>query len=354
MERNKQVTRNQEIEVFRFLFICAIAIMHFSNSYFHSAPYFSGAYIGTEFFFLVSGFMIMKAASAKKASPFQFTLQRMKKLYPHYLTAFFLLFITSSLAAGTNLLSSLKNLCSYCFELLFLHASGLKSFGLLNYPTWYLSSLIIGGFFLYACAYYYEKLYLTIIAPLSILVTYSFFSANTGHIDVWGGNQLLHLSDALTRGFAAMSLGALSYVLSNYLKEQNIQLPKYLKVFFTLLELSLFAGVLAGSAYFADTQYDFYFIFLLFVGITLAFSGITYSNRLFHFPVLSYLGKISYPMYVYQLFIICLFCLFLPNLPYMIGILSFLIIMIVFSALMDVLIGKLVTACSKTDSRNLP
>lgn len=347
MEKNKKVTRNQEIEVFRFLFICAIAIMHFSNSYFHSAPYFSGAYIGTEFFFLVSGFMIMKAAASKKASPFRFTLQRMKKLYPHYLAAFFLLFITSSLTGGTSLFSSLKNLCSYCFELLFLHASGLKCFGLLNYPTWYLSALIIAGFFLYACAYYNEKLYLTIIAPLSILVTYSFFSATTGHIDVWGGNQLLHLSDALTRGFAAMSLGALSYALSNYLKDQNIQLPKYLKIFLTLLELSLFAGVLAGSAYFADTQYDFYFIFLLFAGITLAFSDITYSSRLFHFSVFSYLGRISYPMYVYQLFIICLFCLFLPNLPYLIGILSFLITMVVFSALMDGLINRLLHSCSK-------
>lgn len=347
MEKHKTAIRNQEIEIFRFLFICAIAIMHFSNSYFHSAPYFSGAYIGTEFFFLVSGFMIMKTAEAKKATPFLFTLQRIKKLYPHYLTAFFLLFFTSLLASDTSLLSSVKSLCSYCFELLFLHASGLKCFGLLNYPTWYLSALIIAGFFLYACAYYYKKLYLTIIAPFSILVTYSFFSANTGHIDVWGGNQLLHLSDALTRGFAAMSLGAISYVLSNYLKDQNIQLSKYLRIFLTVLELLLFISVLAGSAHFADTQYDFYFILLLFAGITLAFSGITYSNRLFHFSIFSYLGKISYPMYVYQLFVICLFCLFLPNLPYLIGVFSFLIVMVVFSAFMDRLLNKLLTACSK-------
>lgn len=346
MKKNNTTTRNQEIEVFRFLFICAIAIMHFSNSYFHSAPYFSGSYIGTEFFFLVSGFMIMKAASSKKSAPFIFTLNRMKKLYPHYLTAFFLLFLTSSLAGNTGLLSSLKNLFSYCFEFLFLHASGLKCSGLLNYPTWYLSSLIIAGFFIYACAYYNEKLYLTIIAPLSVLVTYSFFSANTGHIDVWGGNQLFQLSDALTRGFAAMSLGALSYALSNYLKERKLQFSKQLRILFTLLELLLFLSVLAGSALFADTQYDFYFILMLFAAITLAFSGITYSSRLFSFPLFAYLGKISYPMYVYQLFIICLFCLFLPNLPYLIGILSFLTVTIVFSALMDKIINKLLSVSS--------
>lgn len=341
--KKTNTTRNQEIEIFRFLFICTIAIMHFSNSYFHSAPYFSGAYIGTEFFFLVSGFMIMKTATLKKNSPFVFTLQRMKKLYPHYLTAFFLLFITSQLAADNGFLSGLKNLCSYCFELLFLHASGLKCSGLLNYPTWYLSALIIAGFFLYAFAYYFEKIYLTIIAPLAVLVTYSFFSANTGHIDVWGGNQLFHLSDALTRGFAAMSLGALSYALSNNLKNRSFNLSKYLRIFLTLLELSLFLIVLAGSAFFADTQYDFYFIFLLFSGITLAFSGITYSSRLFSFPLFSFLGKISYPMYVYQLFIICLFCLFLPNLPYLIAIISFLTATVLFSAIMDKLIRKLLT-----------
>lgn len=341
MNKSNTSTRNQEIEIFRFLFICTIAIMHFCNSYFHSAPYFSGAYIGTEFFFLVSGFMITKAATSKKSSPFLFTLQRMKKLYPHYLTAFFLLFITSSLVSGTGLLSSLKTLGSYCFELLFLHASGLKCSGLLNYPTWYLSALIIGGFFLYALVYYYEKFYLTIIAPLAVLVTYSFFSSTTGHMDVWGGNQLLHLSDALTRGFAAMSLGALSYTLSNYLKNRGFQLSKYFRLFLTLLELSLFLGVLAGSAFFADTQYDFYFIFLLFAGITLAFSGITYSSRLFSFPLFSFLGKISYPMYVYQLFVICLFCLFLPNLPYLMGVISFLAATVVFSIIMYWLLNKL-------------
>lgn len=340
MEKHNTSHRILEIEVFRFLFICAIAIMHFSNSYFKSAPYFSGAYIGTEFFFLLSGFMIMKAAKAKKTTPFVFTLKRLKKLYPHYLTAFFLLFITSSIVGNTGLLASLKNLFHYSFELLFLQASGLKCFGLLNYPTWYVSSLIIGGFFLYAFAYYHEKIYLTIIAPLSVLVTYTFFSANTGHMDVWGGNQLLQLSDALTRGFAAMSLGALSYALSNYLKEQPLHLFKPARIFFTVLELALLFGVLVGSAYFADTQYDFYFIFMLFIAITLAFSGITYNDRLFSLSLFSYLGKISYPMYVYQLFVICLFCLFLPNLPYLIGVLSFLAVTIVFSSLMDFLMSK--------------
>lgn len=347
MKKASMPTRNQEIEIFRFLFICAIAIMHFCNSYFHSAPYFSGAYIGTEFFFLVSGFMIMKSASAKKVSPFLFTLRRIKKLYPHYFIAFLLLFITSSLVSGTGFVSTLKNLGGYCFELLFLHASGLKCSGLLNYPTWYLSSLLIAGFFLYALAYYNEKLYLTIIAPLAVLVTYSFFSANTGHMDVWGGNQLLHLSDALTRGFAAMSLGALSYALSNNLKSRNLQFSKYLRAFLTLLEALLFLSVLAGSAFYADTQYDFYFIFMLFLGITLAFSGITYSNLIFSSPLFYYLGKISYPMYVYQLFIICLFCLFLPNLPYLIGTVSFLAVTIIFSFVMEKLIDKLLFFASK-------
>lgn len=339
----KQVTkpkRNQEIEAFRFLFICAIAIMHFSNSYFHSSPYFSGAYIGTEFFFLVSGFMIMQSASQKNISPFIYTKNRIKKLYPHYLTAFLLLFFTSSAVSRSGFLSALKTLGSYCFELIFLHASGLKCSGLLNYPTWYLSSLIIAGFFLYACAYYYEKLYLTIIAPFAVLITYSFFSANTGHMDVWGGNQLFHLSDALTRGFAAMSLGSLAYALSKYCREHMMQLSKYLRALLTALESLCFLGVLAGSAFFADTQYDFYFIFMLFCGITLAFSGLTYTDRIFLLPVFSYLGKISYPMYVYQLFIVCLFSLFIPNLNYLTGIFLFLAATILFSAMMNWLMNR--------------
>lgn len=337
MNRKFTSRRNNEIEFFRFLFICAIAIMHFSNSYFKSAPYFSGAYIGTEFFFLVSGFMIIKSADRKEDSPFLFTLKRAKKLYPHYLFAFVMLFLLSVFAAPDGLLNTLRSLSGYIFELLFLHASGLKSFGLLNYPTWYLSSLLIGGFFIYALIRWNRKLYLTIIAPFAVLATYSFFSANTGHLDVWGGNQFLNLSDGLTRGFAAMSLGSLAYSLSSYLRSQAYQLSRLLRLFLSFLELMLFICVFAGSAFFTDTQYDFYFVLLLFVAVTLAFSGLTYTDRFFSFRFFTYLGKISYPMYVYQLFIICIFCLFCPNLSYSAGILIFLAALIVFSIVVDLL-----------------
>lgn len=337
---NRELTshRNNEIEFFRFLFICAIAIMHFSNSYFKSAPYFSGAYIGTEFFFLISGFMIIKSADNREDSPFLFTLQRVKKLYPHYLLAFIMLFLLSVVAAPVSLLEALRSLSGYIFELLFLHASGLKSFSLLNYPTWYLSSLLIGGFFIYSLIRWNRKLYLTIIAPFAVLVTYSFFSANTGHLDVWGGNQFLNLSDSLTRGFAAMSLGTLAYSFSKYLCSQNYQLPKLIRFLLSFLELMLFICVFVGSTFLADTQYDFYFVLLLFIAVTLAFSGLTYTDRLFAFPIFSYLGKISYPMYVYQLFIICIFCLFCPNLSYSAGIVTFLAAIIAFSIVMDLLL----------------
>ena len=337
----KSSSRNNEIEFFRFLFICTIAIMHFSNSYFKSTPYFSGAYIGTEFFFLISGYMIMKSGHTKTLSSYAFTLSRVKKLYPHYITAFLLLFISSMIVSGSGLVQWLKKGGSYIFELLFLHASGLKSFGLLNYPTWYLSSLLIAGFFIYALIRFNEKLYLTIIAPFAVLATYSFFSANIGHLDVWGGSQFLGLSDALTRGFAAMSLGTLSYTLSNYLKIKEFSLTKRVRVLLSLFEIFLFVGVIAGSMFSANTQQDFYYVLMLFVGITLAFSDLTYTSKLFSFRIFTFLGKVSYPMYVYQLFIICMFCIFCSDLSYSIGIFCFLAVTFIFSAIMDFLFSHL-------------
>ena len=334
-------SRNNEIEFFRFIFICTIAIMHFSNSYFKSIPYFSGAYIGTEFFFLISGYMIMKSAHTKNLSSYEFTLSRIMKLYPHYITAFLLLFVSSMIVNGNGLIQWLKGFFGYIFELLFLHASGLKSFGLLNYPTWYLSSLLIAGFFIYSLIRINEKLYLTIIAPMAVLATYSFFSANVGHLDVWGGSQFLGLSDALTRGFAAMSLGSLSYAFSNYLKNKEFLLTKPVKILLSFIEILLFAGVITGSAFSANTQYDFFYVLMLFAGITLAFSNLTYTSRLFSFRLFTYLGKISYPMYVYQLFLICMFCIFCPELPYSLGIFCFLLVTFVFSAVMDFLVSQL-------------
>lgn len=324
MSTSTKTPRNNELEIFRFLFICAIALMHFSNSYFQSCPYFSGAYIGTEYFFLLSGYMIVKAADSGEESSFAFTFQRIKKLYPHYFTAFVLLFVLTLFVSDKGLLQQLKVLFGYGFELLFLHGIGLKGSGLLNYPTWYLSSLIVGGFFLYGLLRLNRKLYLTIIAPLAVLVTYSFFSANVGHLDVWGGSELWGISDALTRGFAAMSLGALSYSLSQYIQNCNLKLKKSCRFVLSLLEFCLLSGVLVCSAFVADTQYDFYFVLMMFVAITLSFSGLTDLKLLFSHPAFGFLGKISYPMYVYQLFVICLFCLLLPNLSYGCAVMTFL------------------------------
>ena len=331
--------RNNEIEFFRFLFISAIASMHFSNSYFKSTPYFFNAYMGTEFFFLISGFMIMKSADTKEMSPFAFTGKRVKKLYPHYLSAFLLLFLLSALTSDTGILAQIRAFFTYAFELVFLQASGLKCFALLNYPTWYVSALLIAGFFIYALVRLHKKLYLTIIAPLAIVATYSFFSANIGSLDLWGGNHFLNLSDALTRGFAAMSLGALSYELSKYIVTKQYTPTKTVRFLLSLLELMLLTVVFAGCVFFQDATYDFHLLLFMFIGITLAFSGLTYTSRLFSYGIFSYLGKLSYPMYVYQLFLICLFCLFLPELPYTMGILAFLVALFVFSSLMDVILN---------------
>ncbi len=338
MSNLTRTPRNNELEIFRFFFICAIALMHFSNSYFHSCPYFSAAYIGTEYFFLMSGYMIMKAADLGKGSPFSFTFHRMKKLYPHYITGFILLFVLTLFVSHKEILEQIETLFGYGFELFFLHAVGLKGSGLLNYPTWYLSSMIVSGFFLFALVRLNRKLYLTIIAPLAVLVTYSFFSANVGHLDVWGGNQLLGISDALTRGFASLSLGALSYHLSQYIQNRNLQLGKHLRLLLSLLELCLLLGVL-GACFVADahTQYDFYFVFMMFVAITLSLSGLTDLKRVFSHPVFGFMGQISYPMYVYQLFIICLFCLLLPNLSYGSAAMVFLPTLTVFACVLYIL-----------------
>ena len=342
MSKETTTKRNNEIEFFRFLFICAISVMHFSNSYFKSTPHFSNAYIGTEFFFLISGFMIMKSADNTEMSAFTFTGKRIKKLYPHYLMAFLLLLLLSSLTSYTGIVALVRSLFTYAFELLFLQSLGLKCFGLLNYPAWYLSALLIAGFFIYALVRLHRKLYLTIIAPLAIVATYSFFSANIGTLDLWGGNQFLNLSDALTRGFAAMSLGSLSYELSKYIATKQYAPTKILRLLFTCVEFGILAGVFIGCIFFPASTYDFHLLLFMFIAITLAFSGLTYTTLVFSCPLFSYLGKISYPMYVYQLFIICMFCLLSPGLTYTVGIITFLIALIIFSIVMD-MIEKLIT-----------
>jgi peptidoglycan/LPS O-acetylase OafA/YrhL len=329
---NKQKRRNHAIEFWRFIYICAICIMHFSNSYFGASPYFDDAYAATEFFFIVSGYLLVMSYHKNKENRMNawgYTFHKAIKLYPYYLLSFIAVFVFIMISEKESIWGWIRNLGGSVWELVFLQISGLKCFRLFNYPTWYISALLIAGYFIYTLLELAEEKFIKLIMPLAVLVIYCFFSKNTGNMDVWGGAKILHISDALMRAFAGMCLGGIGYQVNVALR--HIQLNKKRRILLTIGEMAAFILVFYLIAQRGHTQVDFYVVGLLAIAVTLAFSGRTYTSILFKSRLFAWFGKISYPMFLNQIFVIYIMGAYIKDLGYRNAVAVFMVLLILVS-----------------------
>ncbi len=168
-----------DIPYFRIVFTYIIMSSHLFNSY----GIKSGWYIGVEFFFLVSGyFLATEIEKGKFESPYSYTKYRITKFLPHYVFSFTIALIFRFFISGVATIKS--SIVGYFFELLFLDMAGLNLEDMLNIPTWYLSVLIIAGFFLFALLLKDKIFYLNLFAPACILMIFSYLWRNQGMLQV--------------------------------------------------------------------------------------------------------------------------------------------------------------------------
>lgn len=337
--------RNGVIEFWRFILISAIGIMHFSNSYYGTSPYFGGAYVATEFFFIVSGYLLFASfykykGRNERINAWEFTFRKIKNLYPCYLFSFLALFSFTMAEEKANISTVITNLGQSVWEFTFLQISGLKGFRLFNYPAWYISAMLIVGYFVYAFLELEEKKFSKIYMPLAILIIYCFFSKNVEHIDVWGGAKILDISDALMRAFAGMCVGGVSYYAGEKIKKSQLSFLN--KILFSMGEVIAFTLSLYLMSQEGHTQVDFYIIALLGVGVALSFSNQTLTTRIFSKRLFQSIGKLSYPMFLNQILVIYLIGKYTTDIGYREGVILFLFILACVSLLELVILKGLV------------
>jgi peptidoglycan/LPS O-acetylase OafA/YrhL len=345
---NNKISRNNTIEFWRFAFICAIGVMHFSNSYFGNALYFDDAYVATEFFFIVSGYFLLQSYEKRnknKKGAWNYTINKVYKLYPFYLLSFLLIFVLTMIQEGAGIKEWAFNLGGSVWELLFLQISGLKCFRLFNYPTWYISAMLIAGYFIYVGLELWEEKFVKLVMPFGVLFIYCFFSKENGNMDVWGGAAILKISDAIMRAFAGMCLGGICFRASKWLS--LVEFSKIRQILMSVLELIAYILGLVLMSQKAHTQLDFYIIGLLAVAVTITGSGRTMTYKLFQHSGIAYLGKISYPMFLNQIFVIKLMGMYFLGLGYYKGVLFFIVFLAVISFIEMIAVGCFVKIWNK-------
>lgn len=319
-----QKKKNNAIEFYRFLFSCVIFVLH-SRQYggFGNEPgHFGGGYLAVEFFLIVSGMLVARGIEAReqalrsllaaqdsensqisvlarfcKSTPvraftglFRDLYSRYLRLYPDYILSILLLLVVRrALAPG---------FCPiFVFKEGVADVLAIQIFGrshAINGQLWFVSGLIWASLLANFLLRLNAKVYAYIIAPL-FLAAFSVASwINFGTIDLTR-NELM-FPWAFARCFAMLGLGA---TLSR-LKFDPPQ-TKMLRVkLLGLLEIPLFASVLAVMYYTRHSFWDYVCIVLLSLLVICAVSGIGVLSRILDNRFSGALGAISYNMYLHQ------------------------------------------------------
>ena len=285
----------------KFIFSIIIVIYHawvFAYSY-DVAPFKAG-YLAVDFYFIVSGYLMMKSIQ-KEIVPnkmigietIKFIYNKIKKIFPYILFAFVL--GTILIYRNTTLTLPLLTSNNYISEILQIGVLGLGY--PINSATWYISAMLISIMFLYPLAIRYKENYLTLIAPMLLviflLICYSF------NIEVNNPIYKMHLGlNGLYKGFIFIILGNITYKITENFKKINFN--KKGKITLTLIEF-IIVLILIYTMYYSVLG-TIVVALLTSTLVIITFSNQSYSNKIFSFPVIKKLGKFGFIVFLNNIY----------------------------------------------------
>lgn len=289
--------RNGQIELLRIL--CAVVIV-----FNHSELLFPGGNRAVEFFFLVSGYLMMRSVSrmpsAEKMSLMQlfrdtqtFVFHKIKAFYVELLLALAIGVVFYALVPHGSCVFYVQNVLKTFFsDALLLKETGIVGLGdAVNGPVWYLSSMVLGLLFLYPLV---RKIgvSLTLFALCSCVIGYCYLTTKVlpNPYALVGFTLKGNL-----RAFAELGLGACSYPLAERLAA--VRLKTWVRCLLSAVKWGSLA-LLFALMYRADSSMDFLFVYLTWGVLIVIFSRQDADSMLYQGPVFLWLGRFSLPLYL--------------------------------------------------------
>ncbi len=343
--------RNVAIELWRFIIAVSIIGFHIgfiiartcngSNGYFMNpeSKWFFGSSEVLLIFTLTAGYFMVahheklekdKVYSAKSASKraWEYTWSRIKGLLPVLIIGYILgvIICTKFYYPDYNLQQTLTMIINSAWEFLGFHSVGLRSSGNeffnLNGPLWFISAIIIVGYFLYWLLCKNKDLLVGLIAPFGFIfftgwwcftgtrasqTAWSTFGFQTASTNGMGGNA----TDAtatlgFNNGLIFVLIGLLGGIILYYLVKaiKNYKFSDLGKWGLTLLNLAC-SGLLLWYTIYQPTYFNlerWTVALLIIVVITLSLLNKDYLTKLLNndytHKLFAYLGSISLPIYM--------------------------------------------------------
>lgn len=281
------------IEFLRYFFMIVLLSWH------GQFGYVAKGYLVVEFFFILSGYFLMDSfLRFPNRNALQFTIIRVRKTYVEYLIATIICFlfygVTKWIVNGSY---ESETIYKFLSEALLLQESGVFQGGF-NYPLWYYSVLIIGGYFLYYLVSRFES-GIEFIIPLYCLISFVFIRYITGgELENWSTHGGLYVPQL--RGTADIGVGIITRgVLQS--KFDRIYNSKILD-FVLVCSFILTVGVMMSE----DVS-DFYVLLTIPVMIFVGLRNQCLIYRMFKSNVWDKFGRITWEMFLLHGVIISVF-----------------------------------------------
>ena len=237
----------------------------------------SGGGYAVEFFFTLSGFMLIKSYEKRLGKgnsdcyeAYNYTKKRLLYFAPGYIISFALVYVGYAISEIINrgLFSSLKTILKSSFMMI-PELFGLQMFGfcdsVINGPTWYLSAMLICGTIIYffMCVCYVPTKY--IVVPMGGLLLLGYGYNHINEFLDWEAYPF-----GFIRAMSCMLLGGLAYVLSEEINHSKIfiNIGKRIKSFIEIGGWIVILCISVTCEPYEKSFFVFEILCVLMVGVT--------------------------------------------------------------------------------------
>lgn len=301
-------SQNLDIQFFKFVYSCIIVLYHLTAS---TAIECKGGYCGVEYFLLTAGLFLFLSfergeKTGKQSTPCQYLTKRFWRFLPWSTTAFIAAVLVERVWINptTSLVAWFDYFAGDIWELLMIKWNGMNNNTLLlNGPAWTLSAMLIIGFLIWTFMYYYKKLFLTLIMPLTLIIGFGYWmhlpSANT---EAWIGFTTF----GTFRTWLIMCLSLFCIPIAQ--KLADYPLNKKGKILLSIVEVLIHAVALVVIFERAQRYHQWMVTLLFMMSIAIALSGHSFLARFLEKSrIVRFLGELSMSIYLMHVSVIRVF-----------------------------------------------
>jgi len=197
--------RNRGIEVLKLYLALSVALEHASLSYLFPSMESNNAVLA---FYMISGYFLVNSfESGKYRTPGEYSLSRIRRIYPYYIAAFFVLYLYFAILYEYGKGSLIKEFLQSLPEMFLLQNAGMFPSGI-NYPMWQMCCLIIAGHIWFALLQWNRQITINVISPLLSMGVLTYLANTAGNAGVsWWSIEAGFVYIPFVRAAAYIALG---------------------------------------------------------------------------------------------------------------------------------------------------